>query len=191
MQFPEKPTIHYSASSVFKYESMEPKWREPRQDETYGRKETFRTCCYCGSIHPEDLVNALRNGARLGGSDWKYGWPHKFHVEGIPNPLVGQNVVISETHPAQIGPYAPGGEKGPPKEGWPVDENGKFLSKPTYGPAPATVHAKWYNEHLLDQGFDDEARELLINALKVHSNIEFKIVEGMLGYAAPCRGYQR
>lgn len=45
------------------------------------RDNGFRHCKYCGSIHPEDLYNLLIEGkVTLGGSDWKYGWPHKFYV---------------------------------------------------------------------------------------------------------------
>ena len=83
----------------------------------------FRTCGYCGSIYPEDLFNALSRPRRLGpcaarvepddlpgrrfirhtcrvslgGADWKYGWPHKFYVEGIENPLAGRPVISSTT----------------------------------------------------------------------------------------------
>jgi hypothetical protein len=46
------------------------------------RKENeFRQCSYDGSIHPEDLyIGLTRKGWTLEGSDWKYGWPHKFYV---------------------------------------------------------------------------------------------------------------
>jgi len=50
-------------------------WREPR----YG--DHFRTCSFCGCIHPEDL--AAEQGWRASWADMKYGWPHKFYVEGI------------------------------------------------------------------------------------------------------------
>lgn len=41
----------------------------------------WRHCSHCGSIHPEDLMLVLKSGAKLRGSDWKYGWPHKFYIE--------------------------------------------------------------------------------------------------------------
>lgn len=51
-------------------------WREP----SHGR--SYRTCSYCGCIHPEDLIAYVKGGGTLGGSDWKYGWPHKFYLHG-------------------------------------------------------------------------------------------------------------
>lgn len=45
------------------------------------REDGFRHCEYCGSLHPEDLYELLiQNKVTLGGSDWKYGWPHKFYI---------------------------------------------------------------------------------------------------------------
>lgn len=37
-------------------------------------------CSQCGSVHPEDLYQALREGnVRLRGTKWE-GWPHLFYV---------------------------------------------------------------------------------------------------------------
>jgi len=81
-------------------------WRKPR------RGDHFRTCSYCGSIHPEDLAaEIVPQGKCLGcdatgweahfrlhaepehpydpggpyasWADRKYGWPHKFYVENL------------------------------------------------------------------------------------------------------------
>lgn len=54
-------------------------WRGPR------RGEHWRTCSYCGSIHPEDLAVEIQgeNPPRPEWSDFKYGWPHKVYVRGI------------------------------------------------------------------------------------------------------------
>lgn len=52
-------------------------WRASR----YG--ETFRTCSYCGSINPVDLVRKPEWFASW--ADRKYGYPHKFYVEGFAN----------------------------------------------------------------------------------------------------------
>ena len=39
-------------------------------------------CSYCGSITVARFLAALQvAGTRYSGSDWKYGWPHKFYVE--------------------------------------------------------------------------------------------------------------
>lgn len=45
------------------------------------RKDGILHCCYCGSITPDDaLVFLVTRGIRYSGSDWKYGWPHKFYI---------------------------------------------------------------------------------------------------------------
>jgi len=42
-------------------------------------------CSWCGSMHPHDLAEALRAGTAKGHwADFKYGWPHKFYVDGVP-----------------------------------------------------------------------------------------------------------
>jgi hypothetical protein len=162
MKWPEKPTCH-DVAPVFKIAI--PSWRTPEPTRPpYG--STFRTCSYCGSIHPEDLAKYLSDGATLGGSDWKYGWPHKFYVQNIPNPLAGQTVETGSR--------------------W---ENG--VSTPITGAAPEFSFAKWYNDHLGDEGYDDEAREKLFDLLKIHSGIEFKLQDGKIGYKAPYHGFQR
>lgn len=40
------------------------------------------TCSYCGSITIDDAIKAMETpGVEYSGSDWKYGWPHKFYFE--------------------------------------------------------------------------------------------------------------
>jgi hypothetical protein len=101
-------------------------WRKPnRRRRPYA--EPFRTCGYCGSIHPDDLISlAIDHPIRLEMADWKYGWPHKFYVKGIPNPIAGKQVEVSST--------------------W---RGGKKVES-TKGPAPAETWAKFYTVHLLD-----------------------------------------
>lgn len=164
MKWPERPTCHGSSASRYGV------WREPTPTRPpYGQE--FRTCGYCGSIHPEDLIRVVEAGAKLGGSDWKYGWPHKFYVNGIPNPLAGQMVEIGSQST--------------------VLADGTRHTEAIMGAASAYSHAKWYNEHLLDAGFDDEARAKLIDILKEHAGIEFGFNNGKLTYRAPHGGYQR
>lgn len=52
------------------------RWLPPDGDRPY------RHCSYCGSIHPDDLKEALEHGHTLTGADHKYGWPHKFYSHG-------------------------------------------------------------------------------------------------------------
>lgn len=55
------------------------------------RQQPFRTCNYCGSIHPLDLlVYLIQRRADLQGADWKYGWPHKFYCKLLNPRAVGQ-----------------------------------------------------------------------------------------------------
>lgn len=49
----------------------------------------LRSCGYCGSMHPTDLAAALNAGAKAHWADFKYGWPHKLYIDGIPNPHAG------------------------------------------------------------------------------------------------------
>lgn len=54
--------------------------------QTTGR---LRGCSYCGSMHPADLAAAIKAGAVASWADFKYGWPHKAYVRGVPNPHAG------------------------------------------------------------------------------------------------------
>lgn len=69
MDYPERPICHDNDTTAQRF--GETKWRE---------RDGHRHCSYCGSLHPEDLLNVLNAGASLGGADWKYGWPHKFYI---------------------------------------------------------------------------------------------------------------
>lgn len=52
-------------------------WAHPRG------AEHFRRCSFCGSIHPGDL--AAEPSWHGDWADMKYGWPHKFYVQGVAN----------------------------------------------------------------------------------------------------------
>jgi hypothetical protein len=165
----------------------------------------FRTCSYCGSIHPKDLYRhlsgwpvgiqeSLHASGPLGGSDWKYGWPHKFYVEGLPNlrageiepqfmyggrdGLVGRGMPGADPEEYQRG-FSP--ITGEPEKGWRI-KVGEY-------PSPMTAHAKFYNQHLMD--LDDACFAALAPLIQKYGGIEFsRDVEG-LKYKAPHRGYQR
>jgi hypothetical protein len=89
------------------------------------RGQTFRHCSYCGSLHPEDILKIFELGGKLEGSDWKYGWAHKYYVE-VPNPEVGKERVV-------------GSQPGP-----------NNTREPIMGIEGSTYTLKWYNEHLKD-----------------------------------------
>lgn len=43
--------------------------------------DLWLTCSYCGSVTPEDFLRFCQMpGMRYSGSDWKYGFPHKFYL---------------------------------------------------------------------------------------------------------------
>lgn len=161
MEFPEAPTCHAGAPTTWrpKNEKLHPSHDLPT---------AFRTCSYCGSIHPEDLLEALRAGAKLSQADWKYGWPHKFYVEGIPNPYAGQPQRVGSMGIAGSEPTAE--ERARMGEDAQVVQNGYWPTDGTprydlvqFRPAGPTTHAKWYNEHLQelnDEAFAELAREL-------------------------------
>lgn len=178
MKWPEVPTCHDAEPH---YLDLPIEWRpadpmgEQSEDVIGGHNGTygypFRTCSYCGSMHPEDLAYWLQQpGVEINGSDWKYGWPHKFYIENIPNPKVGLQVVSSARS----------------------EFNGtEHIVTPGYGPAPAFTFAKWYNTHLRDQGYDREAILHLLELLNNGSGITFAWDETGLKYSAPYAGYQR
>lgn len=132
-------------------------WRPPQEPE--GQRSTpFRTCSFCGSIHPEDLVKALpevadtRELTQLGSTirmrnvevaDWKYGWPHKIYIHGIPNPNA-ERIVRMGTH----------------------DGN-------PYMRAEGPAWAKFYTIHFTDDGFDEEALALLSQVVRERTGIRF------------------
>lgn len=163
-------------------------WREPQlQREPCG--EPFRSCSYCGSIHPEDLIKLLKAGATLHGADWKYGWPHKFYVEGIPNPQAGKQVNVGGVVGPDITSTTPGavfrstcGHQGCKEHG--------YWQKPFIELAPLTTRAKFYNEHLKD--CLDELFAELAPLLELHAGIKWsRDSEGKLHYGSPSVGYQR
>jgi hypothetical protein len=141
----------------------------------------LRACNYCGSMHPTDLADALRAGATLSWADFKYGWPHKAYIEGVPNPHVHLLEVRSTTtcdRPPQDEVAAGLWEQyqcgydthtGAPKFSYrkPISET----------PAPARTHGKFYTEHLLDA--TQEERDVIERAMGLrftfHGNTEGRV----------------
>lgn len=137
-------------------------WRPPDPDrEPAGAP--FRTCGYCGSIHPADLLDAFtRHPLRLELADMKYGWPHKVYVEGIPNPVAGRQVEVGSQH--HTGGYPQNAEQlvAEGSARWETVAGRRTLVVPRMAPAAATTWAKFYTEHLTDaaDGFDTLADRL-------------------------------
>jgi len=171
MVFPERPTCHGSDWQAQRIGSNRDVfvWRPPMRRGNEGLIDAGRTCGYCGSLHPEDLLRVLADEkTEIGGADWKYGWPHKFYIN-VPNPEADLVVKIG-------GSYRDGIET-------PIMGKREFL------------HHKFYNEHLKDDGFDDQALNAVLAVLHLRGGVRFQVDmkdgEKILRYAAPYHGYQR
>lgn len=166
--FTDKIICHDTDAFAQRFASATYKIREA--DGAYGINK--RHCSYCGSLHPEDLLNVLEAGARLELADMKYGWPHKFYVSGIVNPKGGEIVQM-------------GSNSGPVK-----DKDGNFVrnedgsiqryNEPIMSSAPRTLSVKFYNIHLLDLKEHLEAFQKVTDAIAKHSNIRFFLKDDQL-----------
>lgn len=139
-----RPTCHGNDSR------NEATWRDPQPDEEPAGRP-FRTCSYCGSIHPEDLLRFLAAGATIEVADMKFGWPHKFYVNGVPNPHAGKQV--------QVGTVST----------WEGDQR---VDTPRMGLAPEHAHVKWYNDHVLDE-MSEAQSDALRSAIRDATGIVF------------------
>lgn len=201
--WPPRPTCHDEDYRAQRFGGAT--WRGPididaRDDPGRVSYEPFRTCSFCGSMHPEDLVTAIRGGAVLNGADWKYGWPHKFYVSRIPHAHPEREVwrggeswtevtcVCSAVYMAHLHRVCPTCGLGEQGEG--VARQSK--RNDIFEPIGLHVWGKWYNVHLLDLSAD--AFAVLGPLLHEQAGIEFLREDGDardLSYRAPYRGYQR
>lgn len=123
-------------------------------------RHPWKSCSYCGSMHPDYVLEVLKEGAKLYGADWKYGWPHKFYIE------------VSNPDPQKVFELGSKWEAGVKVE--------------TYTGTLSTLRGKWYNEHLLDIGVPSK----LFKILEEKSGVRFEIKENQLYYWAPYDGFQ-
>jgi hypothetical protein len=133
------------------------RWRKP------DRGQHYRTCGYCGSIHPDDLATAIVNGQIQGGewSDRKYGWPHKYYVD-VANQEPGTLYVYSATQNIREG-----------ETGWThrsdlTEEQKAVLERDSWKfgdyfkfTVHASHHAKLYSVHMADPDIGDTTKELI------------------------------
>lgn len=115
--WPAKPFCH---EHEVRWPKTEIVWTPPRGDDGGPYDDRHRTCSFCGSVHPSDLLDVLSAGAEIETADWKHGWPSKLYVV-IPNPKAGITAVVGR---------GPGG--------------------PIMGAAPQQRHLKFYNQHLVE-----------------------------------------
>lgn len=132
-------------------------WREARPPPELGSDSDkicsmgqLRGCSFCGSLAPDDLAAALAAGATLSPADRKYGWPHKFYVDGVPNPHAGLLETLGGGSTRRVDL---------PEGAQVIEDQGgdyvRFRVKPT--PAPALTHAKFYTLHLRDATPEEKA----------------------------------
>jgi hypothetical protein len=170
-------------------------WRKPR------RGEFFRTCSFCGCIHPEDLAPEITpagpcricgevgweacfrsrpehpytpGSAYASWADRKYGWPHKFYVEGLKprDP--------SLLHCIGHGSGGGGGGRKPDGGDWVaaadltraqkriIRDDGmhageKFDGWYLFAPR-ASLHAKFYTIHLADPAVSQDVKDKIQQA---------------------------
>jgi hypothetical protein len=142
-------------------DSTEDTWRPPEDtvdNAGYPRITQWRTCSYCGSIHPGDLfaltqrlkfldhttiesilskdVASARAYPSMELADMKYGQPHKIYVN-----------TREVLHPEKDFRYG-------------TDRDGTLLMRKGYSP-----WIKFYITHLHDEGIDDEAFSMLTGEL--------------------------
>lgn len=110
----------------------------------YGVDAGLPTCSYCGSLCPQDFIQALRDGREIHGTDKRY----KAYVM-LPNPNAGNPRIIS----AAKEPSKWGGEWVPvtnavqadlKRDGWGSDVYKWAL----YAPDSGTSQAKFYFQHI-------------------------------------------
>lgn len=195
-----KITCHGDTTNggVFRFD--QPVWRDPepatRDDGYEGRP--FRTCSYCGCIHPDDLIVALKAGAKLQGADLKYGWPHKFYVDSIPSTNKGALVkkisasgFKSEQAARDDGAkYLKDGFQIQVKSTTAPDHATQTFKETGYfeyailEPAGDLTHGKWYNDHLKD--CNDEQLKTLSGYIKIQVGWEFGHDERGVFYRRAC-----
>lgn len=131
--------------------------------------ENIYFCNYCGSISAKNLSTLLKDkSTKLSGSDWKYGWPHKFYIE-FKNPEPNRLFIL--------------GTSSSPVDGWVQNTDGDYIKLGKR----KTFQVKWYNSHFYDDGVPDELWEQIAHA----SRIRFRIrQDGRLEYIAPYGGFQ-
>lgn len=118
----------------------------------------IKTCSYCGSISVEDAIKFLKQpGTQFSGSDWKYGWPHKFYIEPVNPDKEKLYPLVFRSHRADGSKVDGTG----PNDRWYCNAHGErpctcpkepatgYYDEVEYGTRPR-LNFKFYNVHLND-----------------------------------------
>lgn len=160
-----------------------PEWRDATPPDVDKGRNTghLRGCSWCGSMHPSDLAAAIQAGAGGHWADFKYGWPHKWYVERVPNPHAGLLEVRGWSNsPTEAFKREVREPRFDQRTGERVADYVTYTEEPT--PAGPTTHGKFYTEHLQDA--TDEEREIIERAMGLRFTFEGKGVR-WTPYQAP------
>lgn len=149
MSRPERPTCHDKDYRASTFPESIKTWRDADTESTNekgNQNRFYRTCGFCGSIHPEDLVKAMlaeeiRSSER---ADMKYGYPHKIYLQ-ILSPWRGEKCVRGRKN---FGP-----------------EEDRVM----WGTISDYDQVKFYTTHLYDDGFSEETLGQALQALRTNS----------------------
>lgn len=90
-EFPSSPSPARVHGNARAYTGHHPHWTRREYQGGLWRTDHFRTCSYCGSIHPEDLLDLLEAGGSW--LEEVRGKPEK-RILLTPNPVAGELVCI-------------------------------------------------------------------------------------------------
>lgn len=156
------------------------RWKEPR----YG--EHYRTCSFCGSVHPEDLAADIAGGAviRAEWADMKYGWPHKLYIDLVPRDpgLLHVSGHVTGSAAPDRGPWVAAGDlTGEQRQivaagGWlrrGEEPSGWYQFTPK-----TTLSAKLYTVHLKDPAVGQEVKD----AVQERAGLRFTWLDGKVAW---------
>lgn len=144
-------------------QSYEMKLLGVRQGDGTFIPDLHETCTWCGSLSVDGVLKAFQTpGTQYSGSDWKYGWPHKFYIE---IPCEPYRHIISSHY------------------------DGKGSTTHEYGMS-SSRHHKFYAVHLQDATPEQLEQWNQIAGPLVGVRFEMSPVFGTLRFITPCHGYQ-
>lgn len=128
-------------------------------------------CSYCGSLSPDSAAAALRAGANAHWADWKYGWPHKAYLDGVPDARAGQPWICGWSNRETAGwqPFTEA-EHGELARAGGITSCREGETWVQVRPREATTTCKFYTEHLKDATPQD--RETIERALGLRFTFE-------------------
>ncbi len=103
-----------------------PEYPGMKKSDVWEKRGGLRCCSFCGSLHPDDFMDALEKRRSIATTSKNY----KVYVM-LPNPRVGKRYVMSTESR--------------------LDIFGLRINKKTYGREGAILQTKFYFQHLSDE----------------------------------------